>query len=40
LWTEEPEDIDVRQLIADFGVAANAIAAVVNVGQVIKDTPR
>jgi hypothetical protein len=37
---EVPEDIDVRQQIADFGAAANAIVAVVNVGQVIKDTPR
>ena len=36
---EVPEDIDVKRLIADFGVATNAIAAVVNVEQVIKDTP-
>jgi hypothetical protein len=34
-----PEDIDVRWLIADFGVTANAIATVVNVEQVIKDIP-
>ena len=39
-WTEVPEDIDVRWLITDFGVAASAIAAVINVEQVIKDTPR
>ena len=37
---EVPEDVDIRQLIADFSVAANAIAVVVNVEQVIKDTPR
>jgi uncharacterized protein YoaH (UPF0181 family) len=37
---EVPEDVDVRWLLADFGVTANAIAAVVNVEQVIKDTPR
>jgi hypothetical protein len=36
---EVPEDVDVRWLLADFGVTANAIAAVVNVEQVIKDTP-
>jgi hypothetical protein len=36
---EVPKDIDVWQLIAEFGVAANAIAMVVNVEQVIKDTP-
>ena len=35
-----PEDIDVRQMIADFSVTANAIAVVVNVEQVNKDTPR
>jgi hypothetical protein len=34
------EDIDVRWLIVDFGVAANAIATVVYMEQVIKDTPR
>jgi hypothetical protein len=34
-----PEGIDVRRLIADFGVAANAIAMVINVEQVIRDTP-
>jgi hypothetical protein len=33
-----PEDIDVKWLIANFGVGANAIVAVVNVEQVIKDT--
>lgn len=33
------ENVDVERLIANFGVAANAIAAVVNVEQVIKDTP-
>ena len=36
---EVPEDIDVRWLIADFGVITNAIVVVVNVEQVIKDTP-
>jgi len=35
---EVPEDVDIEQLIADLGTAANAIAAVVNVEQVIKDT--
>ena len=35
---EAPKDVDVRQLAADFGVTANAIAVVVNVEQVIKDT--
>ena len=39
-WAKVPVDVNVRQLIADFGVAANAIAADVNVEQVIKDTPR
>ena len=38
-WAAVPEDIDFRRLIDDFGVTANAIAAVVNVEQVIKDTP-
>ena len=38
-WKEVPEDIDVRWLIADFGVVASAIAVVLNVEQVIKDTP-
>ena len=37
--TEVPEDVSVRWLIADFGVIANAIVAVVNVEQVIKGTP-
>ena len=37
---EMPEGIDVGRLIADFGVATNAIAMVVNVEQVIRDTPR
>ena len=37
---EVPKDIDVRWLIANFYVAANAIVVVVNVEQVIKDTPR
>jgi hypothetical protein len=34
-----PEDVDVKWLIADFGITTNAIAAVVNVEQVIMDTP-
>ena len=34
-----PEDINVGQMIADFSVTANAIAVVVNVEQVNKDTP-
>jgi hypothetical protein len=38
LQTEVLEDVDVKWLIADFGVVANAIAAVVNVEQVITDT--
>ena len=38
-WTEVPEDIDVKQFIANFGAITNAIAAVLNVEQVIKDTP-
>ena len=37
---EMPDDVDVGQLIADFSTAANAIATVVSVDQVIKDTPR
>jgi sulfur carrier protein ThiS len=37
---EVPEDVNVKRLIDDFSIAANAIAAVVNVEQVIKDTPR
>jgi hypothetical protein len=36
---EMPEDIDVSRLIAEFGIAANAIAVVVSVGKVIQDTP-
>ena len=39
-WTEVPEDIDIKWLISNFGVTANAIVVVVNVEQVIKDTPR
>ena len=39
-WMEVPKDVDVRQLIVDFGVGTNAIAVVVSVEQVIKDTPR
>jgi len=31
--------IDIGWLIANFGIAANAIAVVVNVEQLIKDTP-
>jgi hypothetical protein len=37
---EIPDDVNVGQLIADFGAAASTIAAVVSVEQVIKDTPR
>lgn len=37
---EIPDDIDIGQLIADFSAAANAIAIVVSVEQVFKDTPR
>jgi hypothetical protein len=37
---EVPEDIDITRLIANFGVATNAIVVIVNVDQVIKDTPR
>ena len=33
---EVPQDVDVRWLIANFGVTANAIVAIVNVEQVIK----
>ena len=33
------EDINIGRLIANFGVAANAIAMVVNIEEVIKDTP-
>lgn len=36
---EVHENVDVGQLIADFGVATSAIAAVVNMERVIKDTP-
>ena len=39
-WTEVPEDINLKWLISNFGVTANAIVVVVNVEQVIKDTPR
>ena len=38
-WTEVPKDVDVRWLITDFGITTNAIAVIVNVKQVIKDTP-
>jgi hypothetical protein len=37
---EMPKGIDVGRLIADFNVTTNAIVAVVNVEQVIRDTPR
>lgn len=37
---EVPEDVDVGQLIADLGTATGAIAVVVSMEQVIKDTPR
>lgn len=33
------KNVDIERLIADFGVVANAISMVVNVEQVIKDTP-
>ena len=33
------DDIDVRQLIAKFSDYAEAIAAIVDVEQVIKDAP-
>ena len=33
---EVPENVDIGQLIADFGAAASAIAAVVNVERVIR----
>jgi len=36
---EMPEDVDIKQLIADFGAAANAVTVVVSVEQVIKDAP-
>jgi hypothetical protein len=36
---EVPKDVNVRWLIAEFDVTANAIAVVVNVEQVTKDTP-
>jgi hypothetical protein len=36
---EVPEGINVKRLIANFSVATNAIAVVINVEQVIKDTP-
>jgi hypothetical protein len=39
-WAKVPEDIDVKQLIAEFSITANTIAVLVSVGQVIKDTPR
>jgi hypothetical protein len=39
LWVEVPEDIDIKRLIAEFSVTTNATVAVVNVEQVIKDTP-
>jgi hypothetical protein len=38
-WAEVPEDVDVRWLIAKFSVTTNAIAVVVNIEKVIKDTP-
>jgi hypothetical protein len=38
-WAEVPEDVNVRLLIADFGATANAIVVIVNVEQVIRDTP-
>jgi hypothetical protein len=33
------KNVDIERLITDFGVTANAIVVVVNVEQVIKDTP-
>jgi hypothetical protein len=36
---EVPEDVDIKRLIAEFSITVNAIAVVVSVGQVIKDTP-
>jgi hypothetical protein len=39
LRAEVPRGIDVGWLIADFGVTANAIATVVDIEQVIEDTP-
>jgi hypothetical protein len=40
LTTDEiPDDIDIRWLIVEFSDYAKAIAAVVDVEQVIKDAP-
>jgi hypothetical protein len=36
---EIPDNIDVRQLVAEFSDYAKAITAVVDVEQVIKDAP-
>ena len=36
---EVPKNVVVGQLIVNFGVTASAIAVVMNVEQVIKDTP-
>lgn len=35
--SEIPDDVDVRQLIAEFGGYAEAIVAVIDVERVIKD---
>jgi hypothetical protein len=36
---EIPNDIDIRRLVAEFSDYAKAIAAIVDVEQVIKDAP-
>jgi len=36
---EIPDDIDIRQLIAEFSDYAKVIATVINVEHVIKDAP-
>jgi hypothetical protein len=36
---EIPDDVDIRQLIVEFCDHAEAITAIVDVGQVIKDAP-
>ena len=36
---EMPDDVDIEQLVAEFGATVNAVTTVVGVEQVIKDAP-
>jgi hypothetical protein len=39
LRAKVPENINIGQLITDFGATTNVVVVVVSVEQVIKDTP-